>query len=500
MLTSDLGGAVRRTPPYFLLCGAVSLLAAGLLTYSQTLAFAWDEGFHLLAAQSILHGKRPYADFLFSQTPLNAYWNAFWMGLFGDTWRTAHAVAALCTAASVMLMADCLFTRFPLPRWRTAAALAAVCVIGLNVLIVEFGTIGQAYGFCLLLLTAAFRAAILAPGRKGPLAAFAAGLFSGAAAASSLLTAPAAPVLLLWILRYNRTGRRAAKCAGFIAGVVAAFLPLLRLAAIAPRNVLFGVVEYNFLYRGVHWTTASDHNLAVLLSWIDSSHALLLIFLAAAGLSFVVFRSGWTGAQRAEYYLCGWLVLALGAHIATARPTFGRYYLLVVPFAGMLAVAGLYWLAARLYAPDRPYPPLLVLAALLSFGQAKLLYEARDGFRWTDVETIARKVNEVTPPGRPIFADEPVYFVAGRTPPSGMELMDSHKLEFPADRAAAQHVVPGSEVARRIRAGEFATVESCEDDEGVPADGLDAVYAHKAEFDDCVVRWGRVPVARVDSR
>ena len=58
--------------PWLRLSALAALLFAGLLLYSQTLAFAWDEGFHLLAAQLIKAGKRPYLDFCFPQTPLNA--------------------------------------------------------------------------------------------------------------------------------------------------------------------------------------------------------------------------------------------------------------------------------------------------------------------------------------------------------------------------------------------------------------------------------------------
>jgi hypothetical protein len=45
--------------PFLILCALVSVLYAGLLFYSQTWAVAWDEGFHLLAAQLIKNGKRP---------------------------------------------------------------------------------------------------------------------------------------------------------------------------------------------------------------------------------------------------------------------------------------------------------------------------------------------------------------------------------------------------------------------------------------------------------
>src|ERR1700716_2963141 len=102
--------------PFWWLCAAVALLGATLLAYSQTAAFAWDEGFHLLAAQLIKSGKRPYIDFCFPQTPLNAYWNTAWMRVFGESWHTAHAAAALATTAAILLAAQFLST------WRLAAA------------------------------------------------------------------------------------------------------------------------------------------------------------------------------------------------------------------------------------------------------------------------------------------------------------------------------------------------------------------------------------------
>src|ERR1700684_1552126 len=114
----------RNEKSYWVLAGTVTLLASGLMFYSQTDAFAWDEGFHLLTAQLITRGERPYLDFNFSQTPLNAYWNALWMILFGQSWRVPHAVAAVMTAGAIMMTADFLFFHFPVVfpvvRWRFA--------------------------------------------------------------------------------------------------------------------------------------------------------------------------------------------------------------------------------------------------------------------------------------------------------------------------------------------------------------------------------------------
>jgi len=477
------------TRPYIALCALVSVICAGLVLYSQTAAFAWDEGFHLLAAQLIKAGKKPYLDFVFSQTPLNAYWNAGWMSLFGESWRTAHAVAAVCTAGAVMLTADFVFRYLPVPGWRLAAAASAACAMGMNVLVVDFGTIGQAYGLCLLLISGAFRISIAAVDRESLLPSAFAGLLAGGAAASSLLTAPVAPVLLLWTFFCNRAGGRWVKAAAFVAGAAIAFLPLIRLLIESPRQVYFGVIEYNFRYRGVQWEHATVHNIEVMLSWIDSSHALLLGLLAITGLMYIRFHSNWPPARRAEFYLCGWLALALGAHISTAHPTFQRYYLLTVPFAAILAAVGLYRVTSTVFHSERPAVAVLLLAVLLAFGLGKSLYEEWDDWRWVQMEEIARQVDQVTPANGVLLADEHIYFLTGRRPPSGMELVDSHKLEFDANRAAFLHVISFAEVKRRVRAGVFDTVQVCEDGMNVGDLDMTKLYLHQAEVEDCTVFW-----------
>jgi len=96
--------ANSRLPLY----SAFTFLAVGMLVFSQTRSFFWDEGFHILAAYLIRTGKRPYLDFFFPQTPLNAYWNAAWMAIFGPSWRVVHAVAALVTQAPQSFISEVL--------------------------------------------------------------------------------------------------------------------------------------------------------------------------------------------------------------------------------------------------------------------------------------------------------------------------------------------------------------------------------------------------------
>jgi hypothetical protein len=477
--------------PRLLIASLVTLLAAGLLIYSQIKAFAWDEGWHLLAAQSILRGKRLYLDFCYPQTPLNAYWNAAWMRLFGDTWRTAHAVAAVMTALAVLLTADYLHRRFPVERWRLTAAVVGVVVVGLNAMVFEFGTVGQAYALALFLIVAAFRATVAAVDRGRLLLPAAAGFLSCAAANATLLTAPVAPVLLLWALIYNRAGNRWAKLGAFMAGGAIPFLPLAWFFIQSPRQTLFNVIEYNLYYRRLNWEGATEHDIGVLLSWIDSSQALLLLLLAAAGLWFVWKRSQLEGGRRAEFYLCAWLAAALALHISRGHPNFERYYLLTVPFLATLACAGLYAIGSRMVAPESPFWPAAALCFLVCLGFGKSLYDTHGDYVWREAEEIARKVNQVTPPGGMILADELTYFVSRRQPPSGMELADSHKFHLAPATMAEQHLVSKQELDRRTKAGVFDTIETWEEEDKIKELGLAAMYKNKEVLHEAHIFWER---------
>jgi hypothetical protein len=476
--------------------GLAALVAALLGVYSQTRAFAWDEGFHLVTAQSINRGKRPYLDFCFPQTPLNAYWNAGWMRVCGDSWRTSHGVAAAMTALAVLLTAGYLLRRFPEPGWRLGAAAAGVCGFGLNIVVVQYGAIGQAYALCLFLMVAAFLFTVAAVGREGAWFPGAAGFLACAAANSSLLTAPVAPVLLVWMLFCNRAGNRWAKLAAFAACGAVACAPLAWLFALGPRQTIFNVLHYNLLYRQRQWEGALSHNIGEWFAWIGSPQALMLGLLALAGLLFVRKRSGWERAQRREFYLCVWLAVALMAHISTATPTFRRYYLLAVPFLAIAACAGLYDVGSRLGSPDRPWGPVLFVSLLTGLCLAKVLIEGRDDFSWHEVEHIAAKVKQVTPPQAVLFADEPTYLVTRHAPPPGLELDDSHKLNFPPAVARELHVMPQAELDRQLKAGVFDTVEISDDDARVDTLGLRKMYAHSAKVEEYDIFWGKAVVGQ----
>ena len=480
----------RGRKSYRVLIGVVVLLAVGLMIYAQTDAFAWDEGWHLLAAQSITRGKRLYLDFNYSQTPLNAYWNAFWFSVFGTTWRTAHAIAALMTSGAIMLTADYVFVRFPVARWRATAAIMTALLIGLNVLIVQYGPLGQAYGLALFLVVAAFRATVLAVERKNDRASRSRriSLFGGRGGHAAF--GPRVPG------SGNLDGRSKPprETAGLnsprsLRQLSYPFLPVAYLFSKGPRQTLFDIIQYNLLFRQVDWPDAIPHDFDVMFSWLNSAQALLAGLLGLAGLLFIRFRSDWNRAQRAEFYLCGWLALALGTHISSAHPTFQRYYLFAYPFVIILATAGLYFVTPRLCPADRHLWPMVALTAIFSLELAKALHTKHENVNWFDLQKIAAKVDEVTPRNGTLLSDEPIYFLTRRPPPHGMELADSHKLEFPPERAVPLNLVPESEVLREIKAGRFDTVVNCDKNNHLTDEDLEKVFREKFESDTCDVFW-----------
>jgi 4-amino-4-deoxy-L-arabinose transferase-like glycosyltransferase len=474
------------------LCAVLALIAAGIILNSQTFAFAWDEGFHLLAAQLIAHGRKPYLDFCFAQAPLNAFWNALWIRLFGASWRTLHVFAALESTVAVALVAQYLWTRVREPHWRAALAITAALLCGLNTEVVRYGAVGQAYGMCLLLIVAAFRVGIVAVERSGIGAALGAGFLAGAAAGSSLLTAPVAPVLLLWMLIVNRAASRWVKLVAACAGVVAAWSPMLWLYIKSPVPVFFDIFRYHIFYRRADWDGATQHDFEVFRGWIYAPQAILITLFALAGLWFVARRSEWERERRAEFYLCGALAVAMTAFISTAHPTFARYYLLASPFLAILGALGLYGIASRTGAAERPLAPVLVIAVIMA---AVLFQEVRDWrgeFHWSDIEPAARKVDEVAAPGVFLFADEHVYFLTGRTPPSGMEYLSSHKVQLPEELSRIVHIVPEPVWDRRLAAGDFAVVESCDNEDWVKEHKLPEAYGNRVDLGDCSVFWDPV--------
>jgi hypothetical protein len=519
-----------RDRSYLWLCWAVLLFEAGFLVYALNWAFTWDESYHLVAAQLVNAGKTPYLDYCFPQSPLNLYWNAALMRLLGETWRVPHAFAALFVTAAVLLMADYVFIRFPDRNWRLAGAIAAALMIGLNAMVFIYGPLAQPYGICIFGLAAAFRISVRAVERDGPGLAAAAGLLAGIAAASSLLTAAAVPVLAIWILAQNRAGRKWTKLAAYCAGVAIPFAPVYRLFWLGPRQTWFNLFQYHLFYRKLYWPETTSHDIEILTSWVDSGQALATGLLAVFGVVYLMRKAEWPRPLKNELCLCVWLASAVSAEVGSAHPTFSRYFLLAVPFLAVLAVVGLYAASSRLLpmldsgnrrdsdlvgrdalvarlesepggfersqAPaalgsgERSWLPVLLLAILFVLGLGRSLYDHANAMgTWKSYESMVKLLDQVTPRGAPLYASEPIYFLTHRIPPPGFELYYTHKLELPPAQAAMLHILSNAEVKRQVQSGMFATAYTCDLEDEIADYGLNNLYRQQRQIGDCTIFW-----------
>ncbi len=477
-----------------LLWGFAASVGGLLIVYSATFAYYGDEGFHLLAAQLIRAGKKPYLDFMFPQTPLNAYWNAVLIRVFGNSWRAAHVSAAVLTAGAVALTADFVFLRLQSPRWRLVGALAAASFIGLHSIVFRFGSIGQAYGMSLFATVAAFRVTVTAAGRRGIREAAFAGFLAAFAAGASLLAASAAPVLLVWMIANNRSGNRRRKAAAFVGSAIIPFLPVAWLFIQGPRQTWFNLVEYHLRYRG----GSLSGDLRSLGSLLHYPQFLTLGLLAGLGL-LAIRANEWGAEHRAEFRLCGWLALFEAGEAALANPPFKQYFCLAIPFLGALAAAGYYGIWLKIAEPAKRRWALLALALLVLPAFLQDLHGSWYGSFWTDRERFARQVRGVVSERDPVWADDYVYFLTGHRPPPGLEFVYSHDLTtLSPEDAADLHVVNYATLNRMAKTGGFYAVASCYQtflgfDE--PLSVLSGYFTHSAATADCQAYWGPAPRA-----
>ncbi len=479
-----------------LLGSFVAVLWAGLLLYSQTLAWRGDEGFHLLAAQLVAAGKRPYLDFFYQHVPLHIIVTAGWFRLFGDTWRSAHALAALFTGATLLLIAQFVYARTWNPVWKVPAACAAAILIGLHAEVIQTGTVAMGLGQCLFLSTAAFRSAIQAARRDGVSWCFVAGVCAGGAAASSLLAAAVPVILLLWIVHQAPPGSGGRLAVWFITGAVLPFLPLVWLAIEGPGQTWFDVVAYHLYYRQTTagtWVAQFWDDLKTAYEvWLETPQGLMLILLGGLGLLVVAGMEPGEHPERAEWMLCGWLAGGVGLFLSCTAPLFSHYFILVIPFLSALGTLGLSALGSCLSPEKRPVWLLCFVTAFFALGLIKPTYRLLRGDlqRWSVYDEVAREVNRVTPPAEPVWAfDEFVYFFTHRIPPAGLENVYAQSLSLPPDLAARVRAVPLAQLESSLTTGRYATAVTESDQDAIARLGLACRYRGQTRIAGYEIFW-----------
>lgn len=465
-----------------------------LVAFSQLGSiFDGDEGMHLVALLLVQHGQQPFVDFYYWHQPLYLYIASAWAAIAGEGWRSARLLSALLTAAAtavIAVLASALHVRNDRVAWGAVAAI----FFALNGLVLRWGTMAHNYAPALLFTVLAMAAAIRSVSATDRRAAFGAGLFAGAATATTLLTAPLLAVLLVWMAANNVAGSGRRKLMAAIVAAPVAFLPVALIAWRAPWRTFFGVVVHNTYERVDAADTAAYHRELAGIA-IRSPQFWLLIGLSACALAWYRRRSPAKPLLRVVT-LSTWLLGTFTVCIVILRSPLHAVYLVVLaPSLALLAAAGAAALIDAIGARGRAGLVAAGIASVFIASQAVSAY--RSGAlvnEWSRIERFAAEVLGVTPRGATVYSSFSfVYFAARRLPPDGFENPWASEMPFPTQTFEAVSLVPAADITRRIQEGEFDTVLIAHGDPRFDEAALDRRYAHRAELDRYfVLRWGRL--------
>jgi hypothetical protein len=438
-------------------------VAAAMAIASQLGTSSGDEGLHVLASQLLKHGKWPYLDFLY-QHPLGYIGlNAVWMSVFGESWRSVHALSALLTLAMIAVICECTYTRFRGTGWEVPATAMTALLVGLNVLVLQNGVSAQPFALTSLLSVVAFRLAVASPGRPHGWLPFWSGLCAGAACISSLLIVTVPIVLFFWLVRNCEANRRKHAAIQFLAGMVVPSLLMVPLAVRAFPQLVFDLLILQLRHRTLdgHWTThdAWSTHIHTVTDWFGTGQGLLLVLLPLLGLGYLAGHKPFDAMRRSEFYLCAWLAGSLCVWVSVPHPTFPWYYMPAVPFAGVLAVLGLFAIHAHVLRGRRLVALLFVTCVVFSYDTAKWLsIFLRDPSQheWREVEAITQEIR-AKGCGSLYASDMRVYFGSRCPPQPGMESYAASWLSsLSQTKADSLHIVRQDTINRMIQAGDFS--------------------------------------------
>lgn len=454
----------------------VSISIGVIFAFSQLGTCYGDEGFHLLAAQLVMSGKKPYLDFFYQHPPLYIYLTAGWMSVFGDTWRSAHALSALFTSGCIVIVASYLYDRWREQPAGLGVAITATLILSLNFLVIAFGTLGQPYSFCLFFSVASFRLTVSSRSSRNRVLPVLAGLCGGAAAASSLLALPIAPILFLWMIGHNQNGNRLTKALAFLCGAFLPFVPLLILLVKGPRQVWLDLFQYHVFYRDPDPNGSNFlANLKTVAKLIVESPGPLLLLVTVGSLRLFKETDIGDGEWRTEFRLCFWLMLSLAAYLTLPLPTFAQYYVLLMPFVTILASVGIHVISTRSGLGRMRW--LIMAVIVLTGTNLPGVYSeihATSGC-WQSLDSSAARVNTVTPADGPVYANEMFYFVSRHSPPPGLE--NSFATDnLPFTLAPLSHAATPSQINERLASGYFDSIIIGADDPRVERLNLLVIY------------------------
>jgi hypothetical protein len=470
----------------------------------------FGDTYHVLAAQMVAAGRKPYLDFFFQQVPLYPLLCGAWLRIFGTSWQAANLFSGLLICGSAAIVARIASRMYAEVEWAAKGSIAAVLLFGLNLLVGQSGDDAQPYALCIFFSLLAWLASVNASPTATRI--FLTGLAAGAAANTSLLAAPFFLMIIGCCVARAAGSGRSRTFLWLVCGAGVASIPLACLAILAPSQTWFSIVEFQLFYRtaGPAQPNVAPHNLHEILVWVRSIQGAVLVLLSLAGTLFLFDRKVPVSTRRSVAY-AAFIAFVWALYLALVPLTWHMYFVLVVPYVSLLAAAGLCHLCAR---------PKLSQWSSKIFARAILIYSLGVGIplvasvisgrpvSWASHEEVARIVNAETSPNQPVFFDdEAIYVAARRLPPRGLE---NSAILHPDTQLGAVARLPNGEYRRaglvppqqnedQLRAGNFAAVvlTKANDAERIQAVKSAALYSRTAETKNYVIFWKpKVPGAR----
>ena len=346
-----------------------------------------DEGVYAYASRLALHGRVPYRDFFYEQTPLLPYVYGAWIGLAGESWSALRMLSALLACA-----VGALLYLHAARRFGRRAALVGLVLYVSSALVFGFFVVVKTFALASLLLLGAF--VLVDGGVRSVRTAFAAGLLAALAVDVRL-------VFLAAVLPLAVAAR--ARIAPFASGFLAGLVPSIVFFALAPRQFAFDNLGYHLakgsggLGDDLAQKARTIGNL-VGLGRTDHLAGLQVALLLVAGVGAAVLL------RRLPLAL--WIALLLALGCLAPSPTYAQYFAVLVPFAvlGVLEACPAGRVPAVLLAAAAAY----VVAGALDVGRQR----AGDPVQKpsiASVQAVAREVQRLSRPHERVLSSWPGY-------------------------------------------------------------------------------------------
>jgi hypothetical protein len=411
----------RVRAPSWVDAAVVGIPGAALLVTAARRFVDGDEGAYLGAASLMVeHGRLPYADFLYTQTPLLPYVYGVWAAMTGESWYAVRLLSVLFAVALGWLLFRHLEERFG----RRLAALGLTLYAGSELVLVWYVTV-KTYALGTLLVFGAYLLAFRA-GRSWHAWA-GAGALLGLAIDVRLILAVAVPAVAWCALRpeVRRGGRTLTALAG---GLLIGLLPTLGFLAVDYDRFLFDNLWYHAsrspdgLVGDFEQKAATAASLLGVSTGSRGYPQFLLLVIAAAGAVVALRAVGQPVSPAVLVAAC------LGIASFAPTPTYAQYFSVAVPF---LVIAGVELVAVLSQTlRDGESRRLLTslgavaLATYLALGVLEVarVLRASPEDRPSVVSNVAAFVDARTEPGEEVLAAWPGYlFGTGAVPVPGLE-------------------------------------------------------------------------------